>query len=204
MSDYTNEYARKGYRYLFIFLVLVIIILLLMQKCGGNYNGKNGIIKSDTVVQTKVVTRIKYDTLVVYKNGSYKPQQVPKPTLNKKDTIIKEYIDSFVNNDLAIFYKAKTKGDLLQFTPTYRLKQKTLTITKDSIYTITKTITNIKERNGFYVGLNVAYNAKDRKPDAGVGATFVSKKGVLVGYNYLVFSNIHTATVQIRLFPRKK
>lgn len=208
MNNENNITEAKVSRWLIFGLFIVIIILLMVQKCNRNNGAGNlpaGVISTDTVVKTKVEYRIKKDTLYVVKYRDIKPKPIPEPVyIDKTDSTIRQYNDSFTTPDLTLFYEARTRGELLGLKPSYRLKSQKIIEYRDSIYYTTKTITTIKERGGLFVGLTVGFSVKTKKPEAGVNLMFTTKKGLSVGYSYMIYSNAHYATVMYRVFPRNK
>lgn len=206
MTDQPQQ-NNKTLTYIIIGLFVFIIILLMARQCDRNKGGNGlpvGVISTDTVVKIKLVTRVKVDTVyrVVYRD--VKPKPVPAPVyVDKRDSSVRQYVDSFNTPELTMYYEAKTRGILTDFKPSFRLKIPTITIKRDSIFTNTTTITTVKQKTALYGGLTVGFNAKYLRPEAGVNLTVVTRKGLSLGYSYLIFSNTHLATVQYRLFPKR-
>lgn len=151
-------------------LVLALIYILFLQQCGSGQRYPE-IIKIDTVLNVTVYDTMWYDT-TRYK---YLTVNIPKPYYDtvridmpgnyfdefneSEDNFVLKYPaiyeDSIKNDTISIYYRAKIRGYLDEFTLGYKIFAPYYI---ESITTIQTEITKERRFKGFYAGLDVGGN----------------------------------------------
>ena len=192
-------------------LVLALIYILFLQQCGSGKRCPE-IIKIDTVLNITVYDTTWYDT-TRYK---YLTVNIPKPyydtvliqrenfdELDSEDNFVLKYAaiyeDSIKNDTISIYYRAKVRGYLDEFTLGYKIFAPYYI---ESITTIETEITKERRFKGFYAGLDVGGNKSSFTHFSPTLELATRRYNYNIGYNLMDNSLIVGVKVRLR-FKRK-
>ena len=193
-------------------LVLALIYILFLQQCGSGQRCPE-IIKIDTVLNITVYDTTWYDT-TRYK---YLTVNIPKPyydtvliyrenfdELDSEDDFVLKYAaiyeDSIKNDTISIYYRAKVRGYLDEFTLGYKIFAPYYI---ESITTIETEITKEKRFKGFYAGLDVGGNKSSFTHFSPTLELATRRYNYNIGYNLMDKSLIVGMRARLR-FKRRR
>lgn len=196
-------------------LALALIYILFLQQCGSGQRCPE-IIKIDTVLNITVydttwydTTRYKYLTVNIPK-PYYDTTRIPAKILdnyfdefNNEDNFVLKYAaiyeDSIKNDTISIYYRAKVRGYLDEFTLGYKIFAPYYI---ESITTIETEITKEKRFKGFYAGLDVGGNKTSFTHFSPTLELATRRYNYNIGYNLMDNSLIVGMRARLR-FKRK-
>lgn len=194
--------SKQNFKDYIIYFLALVVLVLGIKTCNLPSSNTGITHTSDTIIQTKVDTLVKVDTMTITKIKIYAPSH-EEPM---DGTLVNTYYDTLLNDTAEVYLKAKAQ-ELYSTELKLKLKIPTITIIKDSIITINNTTTYHDTITKKVIGYSLNGGLHSR-----VGTTGVDLGPIVhfntpigsIGYGYGIISKSHQIFLTLPLIKPKR
>ena len=182
----------KLHHVVYLFLLAAIILLIFIRPCGSHTVEKrtevvHDTLFRDTIIYKEIKVPVPVEKLITVIDTHYIIDEVRDTfVIDTSDYLARYYTDTIYIDGGHISWHAATTGNLLALDATYNGR-----IAERIVYKPTPT-------GGLYIMSGIGYNGMNAS--AQIGASYITKKGKVFGYEYDFLEKSHNIKTGLRLF----